>query len=65
MFPLWFPHAIPNSIKIIKRRETNQHNKGFNSWNHLVAVLFCQFAKRQSVRDSSNGLRSSAGNLNH
>ncbi len=28
-------------------------------------MLFCQFAKNQSVRDISNGLRFTTGNLNH
>ena len=28
-------------------------------------MLFCHFAKSQSVRDISNGLRSATGNLNH
>jgi hypothetical protein len=28
-------------------------------------MLFCQFAKSQSVHDISNGLRSATGNLNH
>jgi len=28
-------------------------------------MLFCQFAKSQSVCDISNGLRSATGNLNH
>lgn len=28
-------------------------------------MLFCQFAKSQSVRNISNGLRSATGNLNH
>ena len=32
---------------------------------HLVSMLFCQFARSQSVRDISNGLRSATGNLNH
>ena len=31
----------------------------------MVSMLFCQFAKSQSVRDISNGLRSATGNLNH
>ena len=51
--------------KIVKRKQTDKHNKGFSSWNHLVAMLFCQFAKSQSVRDICNGLRSATGNLNH
>ena len=36
-----------------------------NSWTHSVSMLFWQFAKSQSVRDISNGLRSSTSNLNH
>jgi hypothetical protein len=51
--------------KIVKVKETDKHCKGFSSWTHLVSMLFCQFAKSQSVRDISNGLRSATGNLNH
>ena len=51
--------------KLVKEKETDKHQKGYNSWTHLVAMLFCQFAKSQSVRDISNGLRSATGNLNH
>lgn len=51
--------------KLVKNRKTDKHNKGYNSWTHLVSMLFCQFAKSQSVRDISNGLRSATGNLNH
>src|SRR5699024_9731093 len=51
--------------KLVKDRGTDKHQKGFTSWTHLVSMLFCQFAKSQSVRDISNGLRSATGNLNH
>jgi len=51
--------------KLVKKYQTDKHEKGYNSWSHLVAMLFCQFAKSQSVRDISNGLRSATGNLNH
>ena len=51
--------------QLVKERETDKHQKGYTSWTHLVAMLFCQFAKSQSVRDISNGLRSATGNLNH
>jgi len=51
--------------KLVKDKQTDKHQKGFNSWTHLVSMLFCQFAKSQSVRDISNGLRSATGNLNH
>ena len=51
--------------KLVKEKQTDKHGKGFNSWTHLVSMLFCQFAKSQSLRDISNGLRSATGNLNH
>lgn len=51
--------------KIVSTKLTDKHQKGYDSWTHLVSMLFCQFAKSQSVRDISNGLRSATGNLNH
>lgn len=51
--------------KIVKERQTDKHNKGFDSWSHLVSMLFCHFARSKSVGDISNGLRSATGNLNH
>ena len=51
--------------KIVQERKSDKHQKGYNSWTHLVSMLFCQFEKSQSVRDISNGLRSATGNLNH
>ena len=51
--------------KLVDQRKTDKHQKGFTSWTHLVSMLFCQFAKSQSIRDISNGLRSATGNLNH
>jgi hypothetical protein len=50
---------------LVKEHQTDKYQKGYNSWTHLVSMLFCQFAKSQSVRDISNGLRSATGNLNH
>lgn len=51
--------------KLVIEKQTDKHNKVFTSWSHFVSMLFCQFAKSQSVRDISNGLRSATGNLNH
>ena len=51
--------------QLVSKKQTDKHNKGFDSWTHLVSMLFCQFAKSSSVRDISNGLRSATGNLNH
>jgi len=51
--------------KLVKKHQTDKHQKGFDSWSHLISMLFCHFAKSQSLRDISNGLRSATGNLNH
>ena len=51
--------------KLVQEKSTDKHQKGYTSWTQLVSMLFCQFAKSQSVRDISNGLRSATGNLNH
>lgn len=51
--------------KLVSRFGTDKHAKGYDSWTHLISMLFCQLAKSQSVRDISNGLRSATGNLNH
>jgi len=51
--------------KLVKKHKSDKHQKGFDSWSHLVSMLFSQFANSQSLRDISNGLRSATGNLNH
>lgn len=51
--------------KLVRDKQTDKGCKGFDSWTHLVSMLFCHFAKSTSVRDISNGLRSATGNLNH
>ena len=51
--------------RLVIEKQTDKYQKGFNSWTHLISMLFAQFANSQSVRDISNGLRSATGNLNH
>jgi len=51
--------------KLVTHHKSDKYNKGFDSWTHLVSMLFCHFAKSNSLRDISNGLRSATGNLNH
>ncbi|WP_205601690.1 DUF4372 domain-containing protein [Sphingobacterium sp. xlx-130] len=50
---------------LVIKHQSDKHSKGINSWTHLVSMLFCQFSSADSVRDISNGLRSTTGNLNH
>lgn len=51
--------------KLVKKHQSDKHEKGYDCWTHLIAMLFYQFANSQSVRDISNGLRSTTGNLNN
>ncbi|TWI13033.1 DUF4372 domain-containing protein, partial [Sphingobacterium siyangense] len=50
---------------LVSKHKSDKHQKGINSWTHLVSMLFCHFSSADSVRDISNGLRSTTGNLNH
>lgn len=50
---------------LVEKHDTDKHNKGINSWTHLITMLFCQFSKLNSLRDVTNGLKSTSGNLNH
>lgn len=59
-------HLPKNLIKkAIRELCTDKHAKGFDTWSHLVSMVFCQFAGCGSLRDISNGLKSATGNLNH
>ena len=51
--------------RLVKEKQTDKYQKGFNSWTHLISMVFCQLANTQSVRDINNGLKSATGNLNH
>lgn len=51
--------------KVVEKYSTDKYNKGINSWTHLVTMLFCQFAKCLSIRETTDGLLSVLGNLNH
>jgi len=45
--------------------QSDKHNKGINSWTHLVTMLILHLAKANSIREVNNGLKSITGNLNH
>ncbi|HEY5122610.1 MAG TPA: IS4 family transposase [Ignavibacteria bacterium] len=50
---------------LTQKHNSDKHSKGINSCTHLVSMLFCHFAKANSLREISNGLKSATGNLNH
>ena len=51
--------------RLVSKHSSDKHQKGINSWTHLVAMLFCHIGGASSVRDISNGLTSTTGNLSH
>jgi len=51
--------------RLVSKHSSDKHHKGINSWTHLVSMLFCHIGGAASVRDISNGLTSTTGNLSH
>ena len=49
----------------VNKLSSNKHSKGNDSWSHFITMLFCQFAKCDSLNDICNGMRSATGDLNH
>ena len=66
LFSQLLQHLNRNSFKkSVSLYQTDKHNKGINSWTHLVSMLFLHLAKANSIREVTNGLKSITGNLNH
>jgi hypothetical protein len=47
----------------VKQTGAERHARGFASWDHFVAMLFCQLADAQSLREIIGGLTSCEGRL--
>lgn len=50
---------------LAEKHKSNKHCKGNDAWSHFVTMLFCQFAKCDSLNDICNGMRSATGDHNH
>lgn len=50
---------------LAEKHKSNKHSKGNDAWSHFVTMLFCQFAKCDSLNDICNGMRSATGDHNH
>lgn len=50
---------------LVHRHQSERYAKGFESWDHFVAMLFCQFAQAKSLREICGGLASCIGKLRH
>src|SRR5262245_3696443 len=47
----------------VKETKAERHARGFKSWDQFVAILFCQLADAQSLREITGGLASCEGRL--
>jgi hypothetical protein len=51
--------------RLVRQTGAEYAAKGFSSWGHFVAMLFCQLGQAHSLRESCNGLASCFGKLKH
>ncbi len=60
-------NEIPRSgfARLVAKHGTERHAKGFTSWTHLTAMLFCQAAQLDSLRETCLGLACCLGKLVH
>jgi len=52
-------------VALAKKHAVERYAKGFKSWTHFVAMLFCQLARAVSLREICNGLACCLGKLVH
>ncbi len=50
---------------LVMKHKTEKYSKGFKSWDHFVAMFFCQVAQAKSLREISGGLACCMGKLRH
>jgi hypothetical protein len=51
--------------ELVKKHGAERHAKGFTCWTQFVAMLFCQLAHADSLREICNGLSCCLGKLKH
>ena len=51
--------------ELVKKHGSDYNAKGFTSWTQFVAMLFCNLAGADSLREICNGLRCCLGKLVH
>ncbi len=37
--------------QLVRKPHSERYDKGYNSWDHFIAMLFCQLAKAKSLRE--------------
>ena len=51
--------------RLVMSHDAERHAKGYSSWSHFVAMLFCQMAQAKSIREICGGLACCVGKLKH
>jgi hypothetical protein len=51
--------------RLVSKHRSERYSKGFSSWDHFVAMLFCQLAQAKSLREICGGLACTVGKLRH
>ena len=51
--------------QLVYRHSSERYAKKFSSWDHFVALLFCQLAQAKSLREICGGLACCMGKLRH
>jgi hypothetical protein len=51
--------------QLVIKHKAERYSKGFNSWDHFVAMLFYQLAQAKSLREISGGLACCMRKLRH
>ena len=51
--------------ELVFRHKSERYSKGFQSWDHFVAMLFCQLAQAKSLREICGGMACCMGKLRH
>ena len=55
----------PQFYRLVARHDSERYSKGYRSWDHFVAMLFCQLAQAKSLREICGGLACTVGKLRH
>jgi hypothetical protein len=60
-------HHFPRAqfASLVKKHGAERNAKGFTCWNQFVAMMFCQLAHADSLREICNGLKCCLGKLAH
>jgi hypothetical protein len=57
--------SLREFCQLVNKHGAERYSKGYSSWDHFVAMLFCQLAQAKSLREICGGLACTMGKLRH